>query len=176
MITTKVYPLLEELRDSSLDYLVNSLIELFDNSNVTPKRINLLLLKKFDHHLVENVHISKDAVLCNYSSDQNKLRYDIYNYDNYPPMVKLDKAISMGLKSGVIYWDRKKKYDKYLEQNDPDKLVENIAEQVRDTKDKRRGIHDYAESQTSYENIEKCKKEKNDILNSDSTTSNTTFR
>ena len=119
MLRVQVYPLLEELKDAALDYMIKTFLELFDNPDIEPKRINLELLKKFRHHLVENVPLLPDAVLCNYSSDQNTLRYNIYQYDNYPPMVKLEKAVEMKLESGLGYGEGKVKYDKYVEETDP---------------------------------------------------------
>lgn len=147
VIRGKILPFLKKIRSYTMERIYenfNKLIENPDLSEADFPHLNLELLQKFfltnktEFYEPEETTF-EDIKIVDYFSDQNQLRYNIREYDKFPPGIKIDNLLKMGIPVDTAREIYQKKYIKYVSKKAPEKQIDNIAKEITDDREKRRG-------------------------------------
>jgi hypothetical protein len=157
IIEKKMLPLLEKIREIAFDQLTSKMFKVFsartaDISVDDVEWANHRIIRECFHHsrvdaydpTVEKSIFTNESVatveLVDYYSIDNPLKYNTREYENFPPISKLDYIIEHKLplfEVGIANW---KKHLEYLSEEDMEQKSNKIREQAKEEKKKRRGV------------------------------------
>ena len=141
MIESQLLPMFTKFKKQIYMYFTNNMLALIKNPLYTislDNRINLILLRTFENRLLDNVRLLPEHRLVNYFCDTTEFIYNSENYDDYPPMCKLEKAVSLKFKDALLYYKNKLKQDIYDKEENT--IIESSLD-IEKNKNIRRGIH-----------------------------------
>jgi hypothetical protein len=121
-------------------------------------RPNLEVLKIFfEQNRAENYkpEDTGEIHIIDFFSDQNEIKYNTREYDNFPPTIKFDKVLEMGLSMDDARKTHYDEYVKYTENESIQEKIDKISQEVRDEKSERRGQTDTKEEKSKSINIKK---------------------
>lgn len=150
MLTSMAFPLLATLRDEALNLFVSNLDLIIKAPKDKPPTLvepNLVLLQRHFKEFVANSGPDPSAptesadpiTLVDYWSDQNELRYNIREYDKFPPTIKFDYVQKHGIQEEQMRMDSFYTAEAWKEDHNPETIVQEIAAAEQQRKQERRG-------------------------------------
>jgi hypothetical protein len=145
VIESQILPLLDRIRERALETLTQGLLSIFNTpaTEIDLARIewgNLAILREcFDHARIPTYDPGEGVQILDYYSVDNPLVYNVREYENFPPICKLDYIIREKLPIygiGVANWQ---KHLQYLQEESIEQKVEKIREHAKTEKLLRRG-------------------------------------
>ena len=145
MLLQKAMPLVISIKDAAYDFFTKHIQEILENPNrlnfdiTNPSR--LFILEFFSAWTVDKFKSDPEnpITLVDYYSDKNELRYNVREYDKFPPNIKFDYVKKHKLDLDDYRLDNYELYEKYLNTHDPAAEVLEISQTMIDGSPGRRG-------------------------------------
>ena len=145
MMLNQAIPLVIAIKDAAYEFFTHHMIEVMNN----PKRITFdipspnksFIPKFFSAWTVERFtpDANNPITLVDFYSDSNKLRYNIREYDKFPPNIKFDYVKKHDIHEDDARIDSYERHEAYLSKHDPATEVQEIADEMRSGRSDRRG-------------------------------------
>ena len=142
-MTSELIPFLETIRDAAFDFVTkyyDILIEKTSRESVEIPEPNKLFLEKFFQEFrIEKFSQDQPINLVDVFRDSNEMKYNIREYDKFPPTVSLDYVVKNKIPIDKIRIDRHAIIKQHEKKNPPEESLQKIAIQVIESKPDRRG-------------------------------------
>jgi hypothetical protein len=173
VIESGILPLLEEMRDIAYETLTGDMFKVFarradeiresdfawPNLRIIQTCFNHALVGAYDPMgqppIIGTVREIVEPQLIDYYSVDNPLQYNTREYENFPPISKLDYIIEHKLPLFTIGVENWEEHLKYLEREDMEEKSEKIRAEAKEEKKLRRGT----DTKPSKKDLERLKTE-----------------
>jgi hypothetical protein len=145
MLMNQAMPLVIAIKDAAYDFFTSNMLDVMNN----PKRVSfdipnankMFIPKFFANFLVERFKPDPNnpITLVDYYSDANELRYNIREYDKFPPTIKFDYVKKHDIHEDDLRIQGYDAHMEYLSKHDPKAEVSEIAEAMQESRTERRG-------------------------------------
>jgi hypothetical protein len=98
------------------------------------------LMKHFDEKASRRDDPEKPITIIDLFTARNELKYNIREYEKFPPAVKFDYMKKHGIPQDKTGMKNFEKHQQYLKKEPIEKKIEKISEEVRAEKEERRGV------------------------------------
>jgi hypothetical protein len=149
MIINQAMPLVIAIKDASYDFYTKWMTEVINNPKKTlfeiPSMNKLFLSKFFSIWSIDKftTTLENPITLVDYYSATNSIKYNIRNYDNFPPTIKFDYVKKHDIHVDDARIDGYDVYTKYLSEHDPITEIQEISLQIQNDRGERRGTPAY---------------------------------
>lgn len=143
VLEKQILPLLTNLVNAAYDFITKH-IELIINNNPNQSlqipEPNLLFFRFFEEFKITNFQTPVvDIGLIDIFRDQNELKYNVRNYDNFPPMVRFDYIQEHNLDMDKLHQERFVEMEQYFQEHPPQQSIDQIRDETIESKAERRG-------------------------------------
>lgn len=160
MLKDQAIPMLKRIQAQATVFLTVHMQKVFQNSKVDADQLprpNLAILEEVFSEFVISGTIHKDSTLIDYHCATNELKYNVREYEKFPPTVKLDYVKQHKVPGEMEAVERFRSYEDYLKEP-VDEKVEAVVQEIKDSKGERRGWPEELRSATN-DTSQKAKKE-----------------
>lgn len=159
VIENQIMPLLQKIYDIAFEQLTGQMFKVITRKISKPEDLewpNAILIRDcFAYAKADAYNPSTSFAGTPYASENtdghvtlvdyfvldNPMPYNIRDYEKFPPICKLDKAIEMKLSIADIMIENWDNYKQYLAQESLEDKTEKIKKEAREERDERRGVN-----------------------------------
>lgn len=160
--TPNLIKFLTGIQQSAFHYLTVVMLQIFARQTSVEKigwPLAHIITDHFAQYTIDKFVPLGKITIIDYYSSSNTMRYNIRDYDNFPPNVKLDYVVEHKIPIEQIGLANYHDYQEYIRVRNEDERVAEIQEAERATKSERRGSPELSKTAPSKEKIKDFKKE-----------------
>ncbi len=140
----KILPFVKKIKQTAYNFITMYLEKLInltkDETLIVPAFNKMILTSMFEEFAIDKFKPVTDAMVINFASDSNELRYSADDYDKLPELLKLDYSITHNVESDTNKIKSHKEYLEYLSAHDIKKDIQDIVDTIKVSQDELRGI------------------------------------
>lgn len=161
VLKNDIIPFVESIKIAAFDFITKYfelLIQKTGRETIEVPQPNLLIIQKFfQDNRVEKFNQNQEVNLVDVFSDSNPMKYNIREYEKFPPTVSLDYVVKNKIPVDAVRIDRHKIMKKYSKENPSDEQIKELSEEIQNTKSDRRGTPDIASTDDEKKLVDKLK-------------------